>query len=290
MPDMRNLDLFAPQPTAANDDGEISYDQGLSQWMTPSWAAEAIVEHALPKFEEGAVIVEPSAGIGRFLDALPKRYRNIGVEIDPKLASIARAKGHEVVIGDFRNVELPIDRADAIIGNPPFELAIFNDFLSRSHSLLDDGGQVIMLLPTYIFQTAHNVVRWNRSWSLAQEMVPRSLFGRLKLSLMLARFTRDPAPTMSGLILYQETAAISDMPRVYQRALQEGRSGWAAVVEQALHNLGGRSHLKAIYAEVEPRRPTPNRFWREKIRQTLQLTCERAADGSWALPSYSAAI
>lgn len=270
-------DLFGSQPVA-NDQG---YNSDLGQWMTPSWAAQAIVEHALPVFEDGAVVIEPSCGIGRFLDVLPERYRNIGVEYDPELAAMAREQGHEVVTGDFRNVELPVDKASAVIGNPPFEFTVFDGFLDRSHALLDDGGQVIMLLPAYFFQTAANVVRWNERWSMTQEMMPRNVFRGLSKPLMLARFTRDPKPTLSGLILYHEAAAVSDMPRIYRTALEEGRSGWAAVVERAIDNLGGSAELNEIYLEIEPRRPTANRFWKEKVRQTLQRRFERTTAGAW---------
>lgn len=280
---MAMLDLFAPAPPAAVNSEALEYDASLSQFMTPAFAAELIVEHALPVFEDNAVIIEPSAGIGRFLDALPARYRNIGIEIDPRLAQVAKEKGHEVIIGDFRTAELPVERADAIIGNPPFQFDVFDGFLNRAHPLLDDGGQVIMLLPAYIFQTADNVVRWNRQWSMSQEMMPRNLFNRLKLPLMLARFTRDPQPTLSGLILYHETSAIHDMPKIYRAALEEGRSGWAAVIEQALANLGGSAPLQSIYREIGPRRPTPNRFWKEKIRQVLQQRGQKSDDGRWSM-------
>lgn len=277
------LDLFGATLTTAPAANDISYDPELSQWMTPAWAAEALIEHALPKFGDGAVIIEPSAGIGRFLDALPNRYRNIGVEIDPRLAAVAREKGHEIIEGDFRTVDLPVARADALIGNPPFETEMLSGFLDRGHALLDDGGQVIMLLPTYIFQSPANVIRWNIRWSLEQEMLPRSIFPRLRFPLMLARFTKDPMPRMRGMILYYEQAAINDMPAIYQQALKEGRSGWAAVVRKALENLGGEAELKKIYREIEPRRPTPNQYWKEKIRQILQERAVKTERGTWRM-------
>ena len=271
------MDLFGSSEPV-NDQG---FNSALGQWMTPSWAAQAIVEHALPVFEDNAVIIEPSCGIGRFLDVLPDRYRNIGVEVDPELAQNARAHGHEVIIGDYRTADLPVSRADAVIGNPPFEFDVFEGFLERSHPLLDDGGQVIMLLPAYFFQTAANVVRWNERWSLSQEMMPRNIFKGLSKPLMLARFTRDPKPSLAGLILYHEAAAVSDMPKVYKTALEEGRSGWAAVVEKAINNLGGDAELAQIYREIEPQRPTRTKFWREKVRQTLQRRFERTNSGTW---------
>lgn len=270
-------DLFEVE-TAKNQQG---FNSQLGQWMTPSWAAEAIVDHALPLFQDNAVIIEPSCGIGRFLDVLPRQYHNIGIECDEELARIARSRGHNVIIGDYRTVELPVSKADAIIGNPPFGLNVFDGFLNRSYSLLDDGGQVIMILPAYFFQTAANVVRWNENWSMSQEMLPRNVFQGLSKPLMLARFTRDKNAHLSGLILYHEAVAISDMPKIYEKALQEGHSGWAAVVSKAIENLGGAAPLRSIYAEISPKRPTQTKFWKEKVRQTLQRQFEKTDDGNW---------
>ena len=257
------------------------FKASLSQWMTPSWVAEAIVEHALPRFEEGAVIIEPSCGIGRFLDALPAHYRNIGIEIDPELASIARSKGHEVIEGDFRTARLPVDRAHAIIGNPPFENDIFNGFLSRSHNLLEDEGQVIMIVPAYFFQTAKTVTAWSERWSIQQEMMPRNLFPGLSKPLLLARFTKTRETKLFGFLLYHETKEIQDIPRAYRIALEEGESGWAAAVGKAIDNLGGKANLQSIYAEIGPKRPTQTRFWKEKVRQTLYRKFNQTDDGAW---------
>ena len=35
--------------------------------------------------------------------------------------------------------------------------------------------------------------------------------------------------------------------------------------------------------------PTPNAFWREKVRQTLQLYCVPVERGEWELPQSEAA-
>lgn len=276
--------MFAETASVPAVTDELVYDAGLSQWMTPAWAAEAIVAHALPNLPAKAVVVEPSCGIGRFLDALPHHVRAVGVEIDSALADIARRRtGATIVTGDFRTVDLPIDECDAIIGNPPFNLEIVDGMLERGHGLLRDGGQMILVLPTFAFQTSARVVRYNRRWSLAQEMMPRTLFPGIRLPLVLARFTRDPRPTMTGFILYNETREIEEMPEVYRKALTEGRSGWRAVVEAALSRLGGEGTVQQVCAEIEPRRPTDTRHWRAKVRQQLTTGFIKTGSARYAI-------
>ena len=253
-----------------NETASNGYNPDLGQWMTPAWAAEAIVAHALPDLPAKAVVLEPSCGIGRFLNALPQGIRALGVEIDPRLADIARGtSGAEVITGDFRTVELPVKTVDAIIGNPPFQMDVLDGMLNRAKTLLEDGSSMTLILPAFSFQTTTRVLRWNRDWSISQDMLPRTIFPGIKLPLVLARFVRDPAPRLSGFLLYHETREIEEMPSVYRKALSEGRSGWKAVVEEALKHLGGEATISEVYAEIAPRRPTKTKHWREKVRQQL---------------------
>ncbi|MYM92507.1 hypothetical protein [Duganella vulcania] len=111
----------------------------LSQYFTPGWAAEMLVERHLAGLSPGSLVIEPAAGDGSFLAAIPSSLAAIGVEIDPAMAILARANsGREVIEGDFRTAVLP-ERADAIIGNPPFEADLISQFLDRSWHLLEEG-------------------------------------------------------------------------------------------------------------------------------------------------------
>lgn len=269
-------DLFTDE-----EKNQQGFKSSLSQWMTPSWVAEAIVEHALPRFKEGSLIIEPSCGIGRFLDVIPKAYPAIGVEIDDQLAEASRSKGHNVITGDFRTVALPENKFSLVIGNPPFEKSIFDGMLERSHTILEDDGQVVMIIPAYFFQTSSSVEKWNRKWSIEQQMVPRDVFAGLSKPLLLAKFTKSKAPKLFGFLLYHEATDIKDIPKAYKIALEEGKSGWEAAVEKAIQNLGGQAALHEIYAEIAPKRPTKTDFWKEKIRQTLSRKFQKTDDGTW---------
>lgn len=274
---------FLDMPPAANDEELPEFDHSLGQFMTPAWVASAIVERELPDLPAGALVLEPTAGTGRFLDALPPHVRAVGVEIDPRLAAIARAKGHEIIQGDFRTCELPFDRVDYGIGNPPFSAGIIDQILARAKHLFRKGGKLSFILPSYALQNPARILAWHQDWGLEQIAIPRTIWPRLHCPLVLATFTRD-SRVLKGFFLYHETVEVQSMPAVYRKAAAEGRSGWRAVVTEALRRLGGKGTLRQVYAEVAPARPTENKHWQARIRATLRENAfKRIGNGEYAL-------
>ena len=259
----------------------------LHQWLTPAWAAEEIVQRKFPELAHGRHrVLEPSCGDGRFLLALPQQVDALGVEIDPVLAWKARTNtGRQVITGDFLTVDLP-GRFTHAIGNPPFEANTIHRFLSRIHDLLDEGGKCGMLLPAYVLQTSKKVLDLSARWSIAQDLVPRNLFPRLSLPLVFAVFSKERERHLVGFFLYREAADVAALPPAIAAALAEQGKGsvWRRAVRRAFECLGvRRATLDSIYAAVE--RPSQNKFWREKVRQTLQTYPEfkRKAVGVWEL-------
>lgn len=257
----------------------------LGQYMTPDWAAVELVERHFSDLPSGAGIVEPSCGRGAFLRALPADLQVVGVEIDPALASEARRRsGRPVLIGDFRMVDLPFV-PQAVIGNPPFATRTVLEFLDRAWNLMEDEGRVGFILPAYTFQTSTTVATIAERWSMRQEMLPRDLFPGLSKPLCFAVLTKGTVRGMVGFALYHEMAAVRRLKARYQQLLHEGEgSVWVAVVRAALEALGGRADLQRIYREIEGLRPTANKFWQEKVRQTLQRIAIRIDQGVWQLP------
>ena len=277
------LELLDP-PSARGTSPDPVYDPALGQWMTPSWAAEAICNHALAKLHHDDIVIEPSCGIGRFLLALPSEVQAIGVEIDPHLAQIARRdSGRTVVTGDFRTVDLPVERATRIIGNPPFQLDIFEGMLNRAHELLEPEGEATWILPCYALQSSSRVARWNTLWGISQTMLPRTLFPGIRLPLALVTFDKTHERRLHGFLLYHESREIEEMPDVYKEALREGKSGWKAVVEAAIMRLGGEATVREICAEIAPRRPTSTKHWQEQVRKQLGRGFKRTAPATYAL-------
>lgn len=287
------LDLWslppAGQPASMAPATPTEQQKVHGQFMTPEWAASELVAHYFGDLTSSDAVIEPSCGEGAFLRALPMHIPAIGVEIDPVLAERARASsGRQVIVGDFAAVDLPL-RPTALIGNPPFQLAKVQAFLERAWELLPNEGRVGIVLPCYTFQTSETVVKINQRWAIRQDMIPRNLFPGLSLPLCFAMLTKAQGGKLFGFALYHEHAAVSRLQARYRALLAQGQKNvWAAVTVAALQALGGEADLTAIYAEVAGAKPTPNPFWREKIRQQLGRLAERCGPGRWRLPTAAA--
>lgn len=253
----------------------------LGQYFTPVWFAEATVESFYGDLS-AARIVEPSCGPGHFLQVFPNDADAIGVEIDPEYAAIARERtGRDVICGPFESVELPYEdgTVDFLIGNPPYNLSVVDRFLERARTLLTRSGEIGLILPAYTFQTPSRVLRYAEDWRLDTQMIPRTIFPGIKLPLVFAQF-RKQGPQWVGLALYQAVHDVAGMKKPVQETLKRGRGSiWRTVVAEALEAIGPEASLPEIYAHISPRRPTENRWWREKVRQTLQRYFRREGRG-----------
>jgi hypothetical protein len=278
--------LFDTLAAPDSENAEFEQKPELSQWFTPEWAAALLVERYFPSLSGSDLVLEPSCGRGAFLKAIPDHVPVIGVEIDPELAQIARdTTGRKVITGDYNRVLLP-EGITAIVGNPPFELDIFDKFLARSHRILPDLSKCGFLLPAYFYQTYGNVLKWSESWSMQVDLVPRGLFPGIKFPLSFCVFRKDRRRNMVGFALYAELADVRNLCKQAQDVLQSGRphkSVWRALIEDTLQLLGGKATLDTIYEAIEPKRPTSTAFWREKVRQQLQLHFTRIRQGEYAL-------
>jgi len=259
----------------------------LDQYFVPAWAAEAFVQTYYANLVPGRdTVLEPSCGDGRFLMAVPGNVDAYGVEIDPDVADQARANsGRTVITGDFARLDLPW-QPSVILGNPPFKATFLDMLLDRAAELLDEGGRMGLLLPVYMFQTASTVMRYNRFFSIHQELVPRTLFQGAQKPLLWANFTRTRSPSLCGFMLYAETQALDAIKREYKTLFvgnQSRASLWGELVETVLLKLGGRATLDEIYTEIENRRPTNNRWWREQIRKVAQTHYQRVGPATYAL-------
>jgi site-specific DNA-methyltransferase (adenine-specific) len=251
------------------------------QWFTPFWAAEELVADALRSL--GSVsIVEPACGTGAFLSAIPPHLPAFGVDIDPAVVRAAVANsGREVIVGDFRTVDLSGREVQLVIGNPPFPMATVEGFMQRSHQLLPDGGMVAMILPAFAFQTPSRVARWMDHYSIDVSLIPRTLFGKIAQALVWAKFIKGGQRRFHGLMLFAEQRDIEQMRPMFREALA-GPGTWREAVRRALEALGGEASLSAIYDLITPERRV-SQHWQPKVRQTLQLHHRPVERGRWAL-------
>lgn len=245
----------------------------LNQYFTPIWAAEAIIDRHFKHLNMSDLVIEPSCGHGAFLKALPSYVPAIGVEIDPVVANVAAIEtGREIILGDFRTVALDV-KPTLIIGNPPFPTKVIEGFFDRAYSLLDEGGQIAFILPSYHMQKAGDKTRgYFNKWSIFSEQIPRNIFEGLSHPLTFTIFTKDNHRKVVGFALYLETADLNRLQNKYYAAINNTQGSlWEAVCRVALEALGGKASLQDIYTEIEANKPTQTKFWREKIRQTLRV-------------------
>lgn len=265
----------------------VSLDRSrqLGQFMTPFWAAERLVEKYFAKLSSSDLVLEPSAGTGAFLRAIPSHIPAVGVEIDSALAAEARrSSGRQVVEGDFRTISLSLHPTH-IIGNPPYETQVIEQMLERCHQILPMDGQVGWILPAYFLQNPSRVMDYSSRWSLTADHLPRTLFPRLSHPLVFAMFRKSLNRTLVGFALYEEAAAVADLEARYRKMLGNTVGAtWRTIVGEALASLGGEASLEMLYRVIEGKRPSNNRFWREKIRQQCQLYYQRTGEGRYALP------
>ncbi len=275
-------DLFLPtRPVQAHGP---TLNPDLGQWFTPAWAAEIFAADALAGMGDIGVI-EPSCGDGAFLAAIPDHLPAIGIEIDPHMAQVAqKATGRTVITGDFVTADFHVEQLGAIIGNPPYSMPVIDAFIMRSHQLLPEDGICALLLPAHVLSTTSRVGRWNERFAIESRIVPRSLFPRISLPLVWTRFIKSRRRTMVGFMLFDQETDIQSMPASVRRCL--GKPGtWREAVGLAIHSLGGEATLNEIYQAVEPRRPSGNQWWKDKIRQTAALYFEKTGPHSWRLPA-----
>lgn len=285
------LDLFGATPVRGSESAspcvaapEASATQrALGQWMTPFWAAEALVQRHFADLASNDVVWDPTCGTGAFLGSIPAHVQAIGSEIDPVLAEVARQRtGRRVITGDARQVQFEL-RPTAIISNPPFAMAVVDEILERAREWLPKDGRAGFLLPCSALQTASRVVRYSEHWSLMAEMLPRTLFPGLQYPLSFVIFTKDLRRAMVGLALYQESDDVANMPEAVREVLERGQRTWVQVVGEALDRLGGRGRLDDIYRMVEPRRPSEGRWWKEQVRKVCQQAFHKVAPAEYAL-------
>lgn len=271
---------------------ELVANKDKHQWFTPVWAAELLISRFFPELDERDMVLDPTAGTGNFLKALPSNIPCYGVEIDPSLVDIAFEEcSRPVLQGDFTAIDLPWNPT-AIIGNPPFSLDVIDQILEKCHAVLPKDGKAGFILPTYAFQTASRVSNYSRVWSLHQEMIPRNLFKGMQKSLCFAIFKKDGLRMMSGFALYQELHDVNSMNKDNVRTLSTQTTPWKEIVMKTLLKLGGKATLSDLYNAIEPIRPTGNNWWKEKIRQTLGRSgaFQRVGESIWAIsPSTAAA-
>jgi hypothetical protein len=108
-------------------------------YETPEWVTEALLPH-LDRWRKTAAW-EPACGSGKMARVLRRQFETVWEwDIEP-------GGNMNALQADFLDFEEAPDGYDAIITNPPYELA--TEFCERALALTErDGGMVAMLLRT----------------------------------------------------------------------------------------------------------------------------------------------
>lgn len=112
---------------------------------TPVTLARRMVE--LADIEPGMRVLEPSAGTGRILDALPEHCSVVAVEINPTLGGRLDAAGCAVVVGDFLTCTPAAlwGHFDRVVMNPPFVNADDIKHIRHALTFIRPGGRLVAI-------------------------------------------------------------------------------------------------------------------------------------------------
>lgn len=268
----------------------MSNQKKLGQYFTPVWAAELLFNKHFSHLSEKDLVWEPTCGPGNFLSAIPQHIPAVGSDIDPSLVEAATNNtSRQIYLGDFRTINFDrINEVTAILGNPPFELALFEQFMERCSGILPLGKKAGFILPAYFFQTSKTFVRFARKWDISQEILPRDLFKGLSKPIIWASFIRSNSPKLVGFYLHQELCDIdvlkNSVKEVLNNQIKRKSSVWKEVLIDVLKDSGGTAPLNEIYKKLEGKRPTINPFWKEQVRKVIQQEpFKRVAEGTYQL-------
>lgn len=156
-------------------------------FQTPPEIAARMV--ALLNLRHGERVLEPSAGLGRILDALQPYglAEVVAVEIDATLAGELFRQARERVTllqRDFLTMTPGEFRFDAVCMNPPFHMRADIEHVRHALTFLRPGGR----LATLLLNTPHREVL--RPMAASWEVLPAGVFGKegTRVSTILATF------------------------------------------------------------------------------------------------------
>lgn len=131
---------------------EVTDFQKLYQFYeTPPELARRMV--VLANVREGHKVLEPSAGRGAILKAMPQTVHRTAVELNSALVDLV-AHAQRVHYGDFLQCNDELGVFDRIIANPPFRNGQDVDHVRHMHDLLKPGGILVTVMsPAWQYRT-----------------------------------------------------------------------------------------------------------------------------------------
>lgn len=163
------------------------WQESIQFFPTPIDVARRLVKMSgvLNNLDE-AVILEPSAGQGGLLEALPDNWRKNGyiVEPEPTNADVLTQKGYDVIRTTFeefyeahKNNKKDISH---VLMNPPFSLGRDISHVQMAYNLLMPGGTLMAIISEntlyYERQSNRDFCDWLKTHNAQIEAVPYGSF------------------------------------------------------------------------------------------------------------------
>jgi predicted RNA methylase len=292
--------------------------KALGAYFTPAPIVEQALEQ-LPPISPRARVVDLACGDGGWLAAAALRWPEaelVGVELDPQVAEqAARRLGSRVTIvcGDGTRA---IDRADLVIGNPPWGAGRVgmvrrgqesaSRFVDRALAILPPQGRLCLLVPAaWLEVAAHREARRHFLHAAALERVERlgDVFPgvRAPAALVIARrepnrdarqsqqvstprgpvvqrtFADDPDAVLNPRLCPSERALVSKMEESGERMSGRVRFILGVVTGDNRRALGAHGEPIVTGTDVQPLRlATPTRHLALPLER-VQQAAPRAA-------------
>lgn len=138
-------DCSEEKPARRTQSTAVSKD--LQYYPTPVETVTRLINNLF--IDKGEKVLEPSCGCGRILDGIKKAYpaaKLWGIEVDPERAALAKAKGHNVYVGNFLET-VPEAKYDRVVMNPPFYGTHYAKHVRHALKFLKPGGTLTAILP-----------------------------------------------------------------------------------------------------------------------------------------------